>query len=81
MNSQFFPNKVFWRLDLTTGLSLEFKPRENGLASLGLFSYSATAGPTLQLLACLACVQLSGGLQAASLPRDPAASLRFTTQS
>ena len=46
-----------------TGLSREFKPRSNGLASLGLLSYSATAGATLQLLACLARVHHSGGLQ------------------
>ena len=46
---QFFPNRVVWRLDLATGLSREFKPRANGLASLGLLSYSAIAGMTLQL--------------------------------
>ena len=46
-----------------TGLSREFKPRSNGLASLGLLSYSAIAGATLQLLACLARVHHSGGLQ------------------
>ena len=63
MKIQFFPNRVFWRLDLTTGLSREFKPRVNGLASLGLLSCSATAGVTLQLLACLARVHQSGGLQ------------------
>ena len=63
MKSQFFPNRVFWRLDLATGLSHEFKPRANGLASLGLLSYSATAGVTLQLLACLAREHHSGGLQ------------------
>ena len=63
MNSQFFSNRVFWRLDLATGLSCEFKPRANGLASLGLLSCSATAGATLQLLTCLARVQHSGGLQ------------------
>ena len=38
--SQFFPNKVFWRFDLVTRLSREFKPRANGLASLGLLSCS-----------------------------------------
>ena len=54
---------MFWRLDLATGLSCEFKPRANGLASLGLLSCSATAGATLQLLACLARVHHSGGLQ------------------
>ena len=81
MKSQFFPNRVFWRLDLVTGLSREFKPRANGLASLGLLSCSAVAGATLQLLACLARVQLFGGLQAASHPRDPVASPCFFTQS
>ena len=70
MKSQFFPNRVFWRLDLTTGLSCEFKPQANSLASLGLLSCSATTGVTLQLLACLARVQHSGDLQAASHPRD-----------
>ena len=58
MKSQFFPNRVFWRLGLATGLSREFKPRANGLANLGLLSCSATACVTLQLLACLARVQL-----------------------
>ena len=63
MKSQFFPNSVFWRLDLATGLSCKFKPRANGLASLGLLSCSVIAGATLQLLACLAHVHHSGGLQ------------------
>ena len=63
MKSQIFPNRVFWRLDLATGLSHEFKPGANGLASLGLLSCSATVGATLQLLACLARVHHSGGLQ------------------
>ena len=48
MKSQFFPNRVFWQLDLATGLSREFKPWANGLASLRLLSCSATAGTTLQ---------------------------------
>ena len=63
MKSQIFPNRVFWRLDLVTRLSHEFKPRANSLASLGLLSCSATAGAMLQLLACLAHVHHSGGLQ------------------
>ena len=63
MKSQVFPNKVFWRLDLATGLSREFKSWANGLASLGLLSCSGTVGVTLQLLACLACVYHFGGLQ------------------
>ena len=40
VKSQIFPNRVFWLLDLATGLSREFKPRANGLASLGLLSCS-----------------------------------------
>ena len=40
------------------GLSREFKSRANNLANLGLLSCNATAGMTLQLLACLARVQL-----------------------
>ena len=63
MKSQFFPNRVFWRLDLRTGLSREFKLRANDLASLGLLSCSTTAGTTFQLLTCLAHVHHSGGLQ------------------
>ena len=62
VKSQFFPNRVFWRFDLAAGLSREFKPQANGLASLGLLSYSATAGATLLLLACLARVHHFGGL-------------------
>ena len=68
MKSQIFPNRVFWQLDLATGLSREFKPRANGLASLRLLSYSTTVGAMLQLLACLARVHHSSGLQ----PRVPA---------
>ena len=63
VKSQIFLNRVFWRLDLATGLSREFKLRATGLASLGLLSCSATAGATLQLLACLARVHHSNGLQ------------------
>ena len=54
--SQFFPNRVDWRLGLTTGLSCdEFESRAN---SLRLLSCSVTVGMMLQLLACLARVQL-----------------------
>ena len=34
------PKRAFWRLDLATGLSREFKLRANGLANLGLLSCS-----------------------------------------
>ena len=63
LKSQIFPNRVFWRLDLASRLSSEFKLRGNGLASLGLLSYNATAGAMLQLLACLARVLQPSGLQ------------------
>ena len=63
MKSYIFPNRVFWLLDLATVLSHEFKPRPNDLANLGLLSCNATVGMTLQLLACLARVHYSGGLQ------------------
>ena len=63
MKSQIFPNRVFWRLDLATGLSREFKLRANGVANLALLSYSATVGAILQPLACLARVHHSGRLQ------------------
>ena len=49
--------------DLATGLSREFKSRANSLGNLGLLSCSATTGATLQLLACLARVHHSSGLQ------------------
>ena len=64
--SQFFPNRVVWRLDPATGLSREFKPRANGLASLGLLSCSATAGMTLQLPRMLHMCANFGGLPVAS---------------
>ena len=33
MKRYILPNRVFWWLDLATGLSREFKPQENSLAS------------------------------------------------
>ena len=65
---QFFPNRVVWRLDLATGLSREFKPRVNRLATLGLFSYSATPSMTLQLPRMLHTCANFGGLPVASHP-------------
>ena len=81
LKRQIFPNRAFWRLDLATGFSREFKPRANGLANLGLLSCSATAGATLQLLTCLARVQTFGDLQAATHLRDPVARLCFLAHS
>ena len=69
MKSQFFPNRVVWRLSLAIGLSREFKPRANGLASLGLLSCSATAGMTLQLPCMLHTCANFGSLPVMSHPR------------
>ena len=69
MKSQFFPNKVVWRLGLATGLSRKFKPRAKGLASLGLLSCSTTAGMTLQLPCMLHTCANFGGLPVASHPQ------------
>ena len=69
MKSQFFPNRVFWRLGLTTRLSREFKPRVNDLANLGLLSCSATVGMTLQLPCMLHTCANFSGLPVASHPR------------
>ena len=69
MKSQFFPNRVVWRLGLATGLSHKFKPQANGLANLGLLSCSATAGMTLQLPCMLHTCANFGGLLVASHPR------------
>ena len=52
-----------------TGLSCEFKPQANGLANLGLLSYSATAGMTLQLPRMLHTYANFGGLLVASHPQ------------
>ena len=69
VKSQFFLNRVVWRLDLATGLSREFKPRANGLASLGLLPCSATAGMTLQLPCMFHMCANFGGLPVASHPQ------------
>ena len=69
MKSQFFLNRVVWRLGLTTRLSREFKPKANGLANLGLLSCSTTIGMTLQLPCMLHMCANFGGLPVASQPR------------
>ena len=56
--SQVFQNRAGWRLGLAALLSSKFQPRGNWTASLYFLSCSAPAGMTLQLLACLAHVQL-----------------------
>ena len=67
--SQFFPNRVVWRLRFVIGLSREFKPRVNGLASLGLLSCSAIVGMTLQFPCMLHACANFGNLPVASHPR------------
>ena len=69
VKSQFFPNRVVWRLDLVTGLSREFKLWANDMASLGLLSCSATIGMTLQLPCMLHTCANFGGLPVANHPR------------
>ena len=55
---KFFQNRASWRLGLAAWLSREFQPQGNWTASLYFLFCSAPAGMTLQLLACLARVQL-----------------------
>ena len=63
VKNQFFSNRVVWQLNLATGLSREFKPRANSLASLGLLSCRATASMTLQLPRMLhTCANFGGQL-------------------
>ena len=57
---------MVWRLGLATRLSREFKSRANGLASLGLFSCSATASMTHQLPCMLRTCANFDGLPIAS---------------
>ena len=59
---------MVWQLGLATGLSREFKPRANGLASLGLLSCSATASMILQLPCMLHTCANFGGLPIVSHP-------------
>ena len=40
VKSHILSNRVFWQLNLANGLSREFKPRANDLASLRLLSCS-----------------------------------------
>ena len=74
VKSQFFPNRVVWRLDLVTGLSREFKLWANDMASLGLLSCSATIGMTLQLPCMLHVCQL-WRLASRESPASPTVSL------
>ena len=70
----FSHNRVVWRLGLATRLSHKFKSRANWLASLGLFSCSATTSMTLQLPYMLHTCAYFGDLPAVSHSQDPIAS-------
>ena len=78
--SQFFPNRAGRRLGLATGLSHDFQPRGNGLASLGILSCSVTASVTFTSPVCFshAC---SWRLPVASHSRVLAAKLYNFAQS
>ena len=58
VKTQVFQNRAGWQLGLAAWLSREFQPRGNWTVNLYFLSCSAPVGMTLQLLACLACVQL-----------------------
>ena len=60
--SQLQPNRVFWRLELMTGMSREFESRVNCLAKLKVLSYSAIASVTFQLPCMLHTCATSGDL-------------------
>ena len=79
--SQFFPNRVDWRLGLATWLSRESKPWVNWMAKLDSLSYSAPAGVTVQLLFMLHLCASFGDLQAASKPWDLVVSSLLNAQS
>ena len=66
--SQFFPNRVVWRLGLATGLSRKFKSRAIGLVRLVLLSCSTTADMIFQLPCMLHTCANFGGLPVASHP-------------
>ena len=70
----FSHNRVVSRLGLATRLSHKFKSRANCLASLGLFSCSATTSMTLQLPYMLHTCAYFGDLPAVSHSQDTIAS-------
>ena len=64
-------------LGLTAWLSREIQPRDNWTASCPILSCSAPTSMTLQLLACLACVQLLAACSRESPTRSTRESLFF----
>ena len=68
VKSQLQPNRAFWRLDLTIGMSREFKSWANCLATLQVLSCSAIAGMNLQLPLHASHVCHSGDLPVVRLP-------------
>ena len=77
VKSQVFQNKAGSRLGLAGWLSRKFQPRGNRTVSCPILSCSAPASVMLQLLACLACVQLLAACSRNSLARSSRESLFF----
>ena len=77
VKSQVFQNKAGSRLGLAAWLSREIQPRDNWMASCPILSCSAPASMTLQLLACLARVQLLAACSCESPARSSRESLYF----
>ena len=73
----FFLNRAGLRLGLVPWLSHEFQPRGNWTTSCLILFCSAPAGMTLQLLACLARVQLLTACSRESPVRSSRESLFF----
>ena len=73
----YFKNRASSRLGLVAWLSREFQPRGNWTASCPILSCSAPASITLQLLACLARVQLLAACSHESPVRSSCESLFF----
>ena len=74
---RFFKTGLARGLALLSGLSREFQPRGNWMASCPILSCSAPAGVTLQLLACLAREQLLAACNCESPARSSCESLFF----
>ena len=77
VKSQVFQNKAGSQLGLAAWLSRKFQPRGNWMASCPILSCSAPASMTLQILACLARVQLLAACSRVSPTRSNHESLFF----
>ena len=77
VKSQVFQNRASSQLGLAAWLSREFQPQGNWTASCPILSCSAPVGMTLQLLECLARVQLLATCGYESPTRSSCESLFF----